>query len=182
MPPGSIELQQVTHADTLSGAVASGSGNRSGHSDLNRGPGLSASLLIDGCTSIASEDLLCGNSRSSRAPKGRPTGWPASARAWTASSRSGRPVSRSSSVSWSSSAARTVPTTDGCSSRARKGEWSRHSDLNRGPAYETDRRQRCGPTVESRALAAQLAGLRFRALRSCRCLRGMRDGRRYLSW
>ena len=56
------------------------------------------------------------------------------------------------------------------------GEWSRHSDLNRGPAvYEVDRPKRCGTSVESRALGAELAGLRFRAFR--RGLRGGRDGR-----
>lgn len=33
-----------------------------------------------------------------------------------------------------------------------EGSWSRHSDLNRGPAvYELDRPERCGPSVESRA-------------------------------
>ena len=32
------------------------------------------------------------------------------------------------------------------------GEWSRHSDLNRGPAvYEVDRPERCGRSVKSRA-------------------------------
>ena len=34
--------------------------------------------------------------------------------------------------------AKTVLTPDSCSSRTRNGGWSRHSDLNRGPAvYET---------------------------------------------
>jgi hypothetical protein len=48
--------------------------------------------------------------------------------------------------------ARTVLTPDRRSSRARNGEWSRHSDLNRGPAvYEVDRPERCGTSVESRA-------------------------------
>ena len=56
------------------------------------------------------------------------------------------------------------------------GEWSRHSDLNRGPAvYELDRPERYGTSVESRALGAQLAGLPSRACR--RGLRGGRDGR-----
>ena len=33
-----------------------------------------------------------------------------------------------------------------------RGGWSRHSDLNRGPAvYELDRPERCGTSVESRA-------------------------------
>jgi hypothetical protein len=42
-----------------------------------------------------------------------------------------------------------------------RGEWSRHSDSNRGPAvYELDRPQRCGMSVEWRAYGAQLAGLR----------------------
>jgi len=52
--------------------------------------------------------------------------------------------------------------------------WSRHSDLNRGPAvYEPDRPKRCGLSVGSRAYAAQLAGLRFELVcpASC-CLRG----------
>jgi hypothetical protein len=57
-----------------------------------------------------------------------------------------------------------------------KGSWSRHADSNCGPAvYEVDRPKRCGPSVESRALGAESAGLRFRAFR--RGLRGGRDGR-----
>jgi hypothetical protein len=49
------------------------------------------------------------------------------------------------------------------------GRWSRHSDLNRGPAvYEVDRPKRCGMSVECRAYAVQLAGLRFAKL-SAQC-------------
>ena len=60
--------------------------------------------------------------------------------------------------------------------------WSRHSDLNRGPAvYEVDRPKRCDTSVECRALAVQLAGLRFDRLGLLPCClrrgRARRDGR-----
>src|SRR5438552_4884348 len=48
-------------------------------------------------------------------------------------------------------------------------EWSRRSDLNRGPAvYELDGPKRCGRSAESRAYGAQLAGSSFRgSLSTC---------------
>lgn len=80
-----------------------------------------------------------------------------------------RPVSRASSVSRPSSAvARPVVSSSRRFVRLaglpthESREWSRHSDLNRGPAvYELVPPKRCGVSVKPRASVAQLAGLRF---------------------
>ena len=61
-------------------------------------------------------------------------------------SSSARRGSRSRATGWPDGrdTDRPIPT------RTREGEWSRHSDLNRGPAvYELDRPKRCGTSVES---------------------------------
>jgi hypothetical protein len=92
---------------------------------------------------------------------------PGTADAWIAAANVGiRPVSRCSPSGTDLSARRRsrepcqLQTAGPCEHES--GEWSRHSDLNRGPAvYELDRPKRCGTSVERRELAAQLSGLRF---------------------